>query len=155
MNVNLNTTYDIRLSLDSISEYQELLEKKKRQLPQIAENIVSKVSEVGLEDNYKSAEALPIKSDGNSVIGGICTTDEKDTYREFGTGIVGSENPHPDTLSGWIYDVNEHGEKGWVYPKGDGTFGWTKGVPAKEKFYEATKKMEESLPEIAKAEFGK
>lgn len=35
-------------------------------------------------------------------------------YVEFGTGIVGSENPHPNP-SRWQYDVNQHGDEGWWY----------------------------------------
>ena len=104
-----------------------------------------RVSEVGLEDNYKSTEILPVKNNGNTITGGIKTTDEKDTYKEFGTGIVGSQNPHVSEFlakSGWKYDVNEHGEKGWIYPKEDGTFGWTKGIPAEKRFYNAMKNME-------------
>lgn len=156
--MNLNTKHTMRLSLNSIEEYKNLLEQYKKQLPQKAENIVRKVSEIGLENNHKSTELLPIKNEGNVITGGIQTTDEIDTYREFGTGIVGSQNPHvAEYLAqvGWKYDVNEHGEKGWVYPKGDGTFGWTKGIPAEKKFYEAIKRMEEAFPEIAKAEFSK
>lgn len=154
-NMKLNKTYTMNLSLESISEFEEMLKAKKKQLPQIAENIVKQVSEIGLEDNYESAELMPIKNSGSAVTGGIQTTDEIDTYREFGTGIVGSQNPHPDIMSGWIYDVNEHGEKGWVYPKGDGTYGWTKGMPAEKKFYEAIQRMEENLLEIAKIELNK
>lgn len=157
-NMNINTKFTMRLSLESIEEYITLLESKKKQLPQIAENIVKRVSEVGLENNYNSTELLPVKNEGNVVTGGIKTTDEKDTYREFGTGIVGSNNPHIAEYlakAGWKYDVNEHGEKGWIYPKSDGTFGWTKGLPAEKKFYEAMLKMEDSFQEIAKEEFSK
>lgn len=64
--------------------------------------------------------------------------------------------PHvPDFLNqaGWKYDVNEHGEKGWIYPKGDGTFGWTKGVLPQKKFYRACSRVEERFEEVAKQEF--
>lgn len=38
-------------------------------------------------------------------------------YLEYGTGIVGEENPHPKaSKDGWIYDVNDHNEEGWWYP---------------------------------------
>ena len=80
----------------------------------------------------------------------------EDTYKEFGTGIVGSRNPHVSEILaqiGWKYDVNEHGEKGWVYPKGDGTYGWTKGISAQKKFYNAMKNMEDSFKTIAIEEF--
>ncbi len=155
MQMNLNTKYTLNLSISSLTEYKEMLEEYKKKLPQVAENIVRRVSEVGLQDNHKSTELLPIKNEGNVVSGGIKTTDEIDTYREFGTGIVGSQNPHPDVMSGWIYDVNEHGEKGWRYPKGDGTYGWTKGIPANRKFYNAMIRMEHAFPFIAQDELSK
>lgn len=34
-------------------------------------------------------------------------------YVEYGTGIVGSWNPHPKP---WEYDINGHSYKGWYYP---------------------------------------
>lgn len=134
------------------------MKAKKSILVSKAKNIVKKTSNIGLENNYKSTELIPIKNEGNIVSGGIKTTDKKDTYREFGTGIVGSENPHVQEYLaqvGWKYDVNEHGEKGWIYPREDGSFGWTKGLPAEKRFYEATKRMKEQLPKIAKEEFSK
>ena len=158
MQMNLNTKHTMRLSLSSINEYKQMLEQYKKKLPQIAENIVRRVSEAGLQDNHKSTELLPVKNEGNVVSGGIKTTDEIDTYREFGTGIIGSQNPNVEEYLkevGWVYDVNEHGEKGWKYPKGDGTYGWTKGIPASKKFYNAIRRMEEDLPNIAKDELSK
>ena len=159
-NMNLNTEYTMRLSLSSIEEYEKILEEYKKKLSKRIENIVKKVSKVGLKavtegDRGYSAKMLDLVNDGNEISCGIKTTDSKDTYREFGTGIVGSENPHPDVMSGWVYDVNEHGEKGWIYPKGDGTFGWTKGLPAEKRFYDAMIKMENSLSDIAREEFNK
>ena len=158
MQVKLNTKYTLNLSVSSLTEYKKILEEYKKKLPQVAENIVKRVSEVGLQNNHDSTKLLPVKKEGSVVSGGIKTTDEIDTYREFGTGIVGSQNPHiAEYLAevGWIYDVNEHGEKGWKYPKGDGTYGWTKGIPASKKFYNAMIRMEEELPIIAKEELSK
>lgn len=38
-------------------------------------------------------------------------------FVEYGTGIIGSENPHPNPAAkGWIYDKNNKGEDGWWYP---------------------------------------
>lgn len=37
-------------------------------------------------------------------------------YLEFGTGIVGQRNPHPEASKyGWLYDINNHGDKGWTF----------------------------------------
>lgn len=156
--MNIKNKFVMNLSLNSIEEYQKYLEKKQKDLSKKATNIVKEVSKIGLENNYKSTETLPIENNGSVISGGIRTTEEKDTYKEFGTGIVGSNNPHIEEFLaevGWKYDINEHGEKGWIYPKGDGTYGWTKGLPAEKKFYEAMKRIEESLPIIAKEEFNK
>lgn len=153
--IKLDTNYVIRLSLNNIDEYKKYLEEKQKEILQNAKNVIQEVSKIGLEGNHKSTELLPIIYDGSVVSGGIKTTDPIDTYREYGTGVVGSNNPHPDIMNGWKYDVNEHGEKGWIYPKSDGTYGWTKGLSAEKKFYEAMRKMEKALPKIAKEEFNK
>ena len=44
------------------------------------------------------------------------TLTEQMSYIEFGTGIVGKQSPHElAEEQGWQYDVNQHGEKGWVF----------------------------------------
>lgn len=71
-------------------------------------------------------------------------------YVEFGTGIVGSGNPHPKlTESGWKYDVNEHGQSGWIYPttsddpnptkyvgKDGNYYAWTAGTQSRPFMYD-------------------
>ena len=153
--MNINAKFRMNLSLDSIEGYKEFLEKYSSKLPQIATNIVKRVSEVGLEDNHKSTTTLSVTNDGNKITGGIKTNEVGETYAEFGTGIVGQQSPHIAEYlekSGWKYDVNEHGEKGWVYFK-DGQYYWTKGIPANRKFANASKRMEDKFGEIAREEF--
>ncbi len=65
----------------------------------------------------------------------VCESEQL-LFIEFGTGIVGSWNPHPkksfalETVGfTWQYDVNEHGYGGWVYyNKRTGQFEHTQGV---------------------------
>lgn len=69
-------------------------------------------------------------------------------FVEYGTGIVGVGNPHPKPEAGWLYDMNNHGEKGWYYPTTsddpnphkhmyDGQlYGWTKGQASRPFMYE-------------------
>lgn len=45
-------------------------------------------------------------------------------YVEYGTGIVGEMSPHPHP---WEYDINGHGEEGWVFKSDDGNWYRTKG----------------------------
>lgn len=157
--IDLNTKFKIPLSLEGIQEYQNyLLKFGKKELPKKVKRIVNRVTTEGLKNNYKSTKKDATKIVDWKVVGGIRTTEEKDTYKEFGTGIIGSQNPHISEFLeqvGWQYDVNEHGEKGWKYPKDDGTYGWTKGIPAQKKFYNSIKDMEDSFARIASEEFSK
>lgn len=162
----MSTKFTMNLSLSSINEYKKLLEQKKKDLSKIAENIVRRTSEVGLENNYQSAGMMPVKTEGNVAVGGIKTTDEKDTYREFGTGRIGEASPHyPEVLAlaNWQYylpsefKATVNGVEGWFTNKdefGEGT-GFVIGIPAEKKFYEAYKRMRNILPEIAKEELSK
>ena len=75
-------------------------------------------------------------------------------YVEFGTGITGSHNPHPNTsVSGWKYDVNEHEESGWFYYR-DGEWHWTKGMPSRPFMYETDLELILEISKIAKEVFG-
>jgi hypothetical protein len=75
-------------------------------------------------------------------------------YVEFGTGLVGSENQHPNpNLANWKYDINEHGEKGWFYYK-DGEWHWTKGMPSRPFMYETALELQLLVPKIAREVFG-
>lgn len=77
-------------------------------------------------------------------------------FVEFGTGIVGIENPHPETgLANWKYDVNDHGDAGWWYFN-DGEWHWTKGMPSRPFMYETGKELRDMsvILNIAKDVFG-
>lgn len=75
-------------------------------------------------------------------------------FVEFGTGITGSENPHPDTsIANWKYDVNEHGDAGWHYYK-DSEWHWTKGMPSRPFMYETAMDLTNLVPKIAMEVFG-
>ena len=158
MQMNINAKTDIRLSVSSLTDYIKQLELKKEQILKATENIANRLAAEAAKDTYKSVETIPAEVQETTAIAYVRSTDEIDTYREFGTGIVGSENPHVDEAlknAKWVYDVNKHGEKGWIYPKKDGTFGWTKGQPAQKKFYNAAQRAREALPKIAKEELSK
>lgn len=75
-------------------------------------------------------------------------------FVEFGTGVTGSRNHHPDTsLVGWRYDVNEHGDAGWFYFK-DGEWHWTKGMISRPFMYETGRGLRKLISKTAKEVFG-
>lgn len=99
-------------------------------------------------------EAGDIVSNGATYY--IYTDCDWAAFVEFGTGIVGSENPHPETgLANWKYDVNDHGDAGWWYFN-DGEWYWTKGMPSRPFMYETGKELRDMsvILNIAKDVFG-
>ena len=76
-------------------------------------------------------------------------------YVEFGTGVVGSQSPHPNP-DGWQYDVNQHGDAGWVYyDEESGKFRWTKGFKSRPFMYNTARDLEKNCKKIAVEVFGK
>lgn len=76
-------------------------------------------------------------------------------YVEFGTGVVGSQSSHPNP-QGWQYDVNGHGDEGWVYYDDEsGKFRWTKGFKSRPFMYNTARELEKECKRIAQEVFGK
>lgn len=76
-------------------------------------------------------------------------------YVEFGTGVVGSQSPHPNP-QGWQYDVNAHGDEGWVYYDDEsGKFRWTKGFKSRPFMYNTARQLEKECKKIAVEVFGR
>jgi len=108
------------------------------------EKLIENISLYGLGNaRFVSTISMVPLSDGVSIMIGS----EYAMFVEYGTGIVGSENPHP--TGRWNYDVNSHGESGWWYPtdssdpnpskkmnKNGNMVAWTKGVPSRPFLYD-------------------
>lgn len=76
-------------------------------------------------------------------------------YVEFGTGVVGESAAHPNP-QGWQYDVNDHGDEGWVYYDDDGgKFRWTKGFRSRPFMYNTARDIEKNCKRIAEEVFGR
>jgi hypothetical protein len=144
-------------------------EKAKASIDDIAVEALDTVAdEMVSEISYTGTYRTPIEETPKGISVHIKNDNEHNTYKEFGTGVVGKNTPHPNSgTSGWIYDVNEHGEKGWWYPTTDSDtnktkklidgkwYAWTKGMRAHREFYNATDKAKERLEEIIKDKISK
>ena len=76
-------------------------------------------------------------------------------YVEFGTGVVGKSASHPNP-QGWQYDVNNHGDSGWVYYDDDsGEYRWTKGYKSRPFMYNTARQLEKECKRISEGVFGK
>ena len=93
--------------------------------------------------------------DPGSQVGFIKAYSDYAIYVEFGTGVVGSQSPHPKP-NGYRYDVNHHGDKGWVYyDENSGEFKWTKGFKSRPFMYNTARHLEKECKKIAREVFGK
>lgn len=157
----------MELSKKSLEEAKKFLNKYQEAYSKGIDNAVKYATEMMYNKVLEYCYANGISNhtsqiqwqyDDNAKSGRVWTNDMVIIFNEMGTGIVGSNNPHPNPdgpFKSWKYDVNEHGEKGWIYPKEDGTYGWTKGLPSRHMFYSAFQDIKDEIGNIVDIEIRK
>lgn len=157
----------MELSKKSLEEAKRFLNKYQEAYSKGIDNAVKYATEMMynkvLEHCYANGisnhtSQIQWQYDDNTKTGRVWTNDMVIIFNEMGTGIVGSNNPHPNPdgpFKSWKYDVNEHGEKGWLYPKEDGTYGWTRGLPSRHMFYSAFQDIKNEIGNIVDIEIRK
>jgi HK97 gp10 family phage protein len=149
--------------IDDLKEYRDSLDDK-------CNEIVRQLKEMGVE----RAQALcPVdKGDArDSIVGYMDESDHSATiiagshciYIEFGTGVIGAENPHPSpewiAFMSWAYGsggtifTTKDGRTGWCYPKGDGTWRFTEGMESRPFMYETVQYLKKQSAKVAKEAF--
>lgn len=151
---------------DAITElqmYKEDLQRRVRLLVQRladrgADIARAKVVEMGAYYTGELLESINsyLFAFGGAPVGFIRVNAEYGMFVEFGTGIVGKNAaPHPALEAfGWEYDVNNHGEVGWLYPADDGTYRRTRGQASRPFMYETALQLRDEFPAIVKEVFG-
>ena len=113
----------------------------------VADEMVSNIS-------YKDTYRTNIDITDRKVIAKVRNDNEKYTYYEFGTGIVGSRNPHiPKALkqSGWWYPTPADDKNNTKKQMEDGTWiAWTKGMIAHKEFYLAGEEARRKIKSLVK-----
>ncbi len=130
---------------------QELANSKKHILEALAEYTLGRV-QIHILDSVNSnistgklIESIKISPIFNDIIK-VYTDLAYAKYVEFGTGVIGSNNPHPKSSeAGWSY-----GKQGWVYQSSDGNFYYTEGEIAHEFMYRATEDLKANYMNIVK-----
>ena len=157
----------IRFSLDEIDRAIKDVRKFKAEFLEKCNRLVEALTNEGAEIARLQVKQLDAVYSGelmNSIDGyyspkynvGIIKAGARyAAYVEFGTGVVGSSSPHPNH-QGWQYDVNAHGDDGWVYYNDDvGGFRWTKGFKSRPFMYNTARELEKECKRIAEEVFGK
>ena len=79
---------------------------------------------------------------------GVITTDVSYAlFVEYGTGIVGEVQPHPEP-NGYQYDIHGHGIDGWYYFGDDGQFHWTAGMASRPFMYNTMRDLQAEAEKI-------
>lgn len=163
----MKTLLTIELSKDSLKNAINYLNKFKNAYEKGIDNAVLHATEMMYEKvkQYcyeagitEHTNNIYMEYDNNTKTGKVGTSDMVLIFNEMGTGITGANSPHPspsENFKSWKYDVNEHGEKGWYYPKEDSTYGWTKGLPSRHMFYDAFNDIKDEIGDIVEVELQK
>jgi len=153
-------TKDIDRAIREVREFKRELTGKLRLFMQrltedgtaIAKYQVISLGAYDTGDLAESLEGEVMYTDGGNK-GIIFTSSPYAAFVEFGTGVMGQGSPHPEKP--WAYDVNEHGEAGWVYyDEREERFRWTKGMPSRPFMYNTAIELESRARQIAKEVFG-
>ena len=151
-------TKDINRALRDIEKYkQELIRKCNELIQQLteygAEFAKFEVLRLGAFDTGELADNIHGFFDPESRVGFVRADCWYAIYVEYGTGVVGANNPHPDA-TGWIYDINHHGDNGWVYfNEREGKIMRTKGQPSSPFMYNTFRELQQKAREIASTVF--
>ena len=153
-------TRDINSAIKELEKYKTELRFKVNLLMQTivatGEQIAkAQVVELGARYTGDLANSIHGVYNPSSHIGLVYAGAWYAVYVEFGTGVVGSASPHPTPeVAGWKYDINNHGETGWVFlDEKDGTYHWTKGFASRPFMYNTARILEDLIPKIAKEVF--
>lgn len=150
----------IRVSLDAnsideaitkLKDYQarveaagtKIVERLTKDGAKQAQDLVSYMNAV---DTGELMGSIIGEADGNK--GTITAGTDHAAYVEFGTGVVGAGSPHPNPV-GWAYDINGHGDAGWIYKGDDGRLHWTRGMPSRPYMYDTAQMLAEAVPQVA------
>lgn len=149
------------LSAEGISRALEELKVYGESVKSLDERVVKRLAKDGAENARQLVaymDAIDTGELSGSIIdevsdktGYVKATAPHAAYVEFGTGVVGAGAPHPAPI-GWAYDVNGHGEAGWMYPGDDGKWHWTKGMASRPYMYDTAQMMAQAVPQIVEEE---
>ena len=170
----------MNLSVESINQATKLLQDFENNFKKGISNSIKAATEAMydkvvaycyLNGIGNHVEDIHWEYDENTNTGRVWTKDNVIIFNEMGTGVVGSNNPHPSPtgpFKSWKYDVKSHGEKGWWYPTvasdpnpikwidKDGQLrAWTKGLPSRHMFYSAFEDIKEGLGDYVEVELRK
>jgi hypothetical protein len=168
--VNIFDPKSIDKAIKKLNAYKLEVETKTRELAQRltdlgADIVRMKIVEMGA---YYSGDLLSgVEGYYSPALnaGFIRVTSDHVAFVEFGTGVVGQQNPHTNgeylSKASWGYATGskifttKDGRVGWIYPTDDGGFRFTEGMESRPFMYETALELERQYMQIAKEVFAK
>ena len=155
-------------AIKEIRQYQKDVENKVRLLIQRLTDLGAEIARIKIVSMgaYYSGELLSGVDGYYSPtlnVGFVRVTSDHVAFVEFGTGVVGQNNPHKNgeylSKAAWQYAVGpkifttKDGRVGWIYPTDDGEFRFTEGMKSRPFMYETALELQKNFPNIVKAVF--
>lgn len=168
--VNIFDPKSVEKAIKELNAYKKEVETKTRELAQRltdlgADIVRMKIVEMGA---YYSGDLLSgVEGYFSPTLnaGFIRVTSDHVAFVEFGTGVVGQQNPHTNgeylSKASWGYATGskifttKDGRVGWIYPTDDGGFRFTEGMESRPFMYETALELERQYMQIAKEVFAK
>ena len=167
--VDLNAENGIKNAIKDLQKYKKKVETNARLLVERltdegAEIVRIKIVNMGA---YYSGELLS-GVDGyyspSLNAGFVKVTSDHAAFVEFGTGVVGKNNPHKNgeylSKASWSYAsgakifTTQDGKKvGWIYPTDDGGFRFTEGMESRPFMYETALELQSKFDSLAREVF--
>lgn len=157
MKIKMNLTKkSIDKAIEELKQYRDSIEVKQERLMML-------LASRGYEIMVNKLNGMDMPFSRNILISGVMfnysaknatiyVVSDHAIYVEFGTGIVGQQNPNPNNKIGYAYDINNHGNSGWYYYDEDGIH-WTKGMPSRPFVHETFIELREEIDSIVKEVF--
>lgn len=166
--VNLNSDNGIKKAIKELRKYKQDVEAKTRLLVQRLTDYgaeIARVKIVGMGAYYSSELLSGVEGYYSPSLnaGFVRVTSDHVAFVEFGTGVVGQNNPHKNgeylSKAAWQYAsgakifTTKDGRVGWIYPTDDGGFRFTEGMESRPFMYETALELERSFNRMAKEVF--
>lgn len=167
--VDLNEDNSIKSAIGKLKRYRKKVETNAKLLVQRLTDEGAEIARVKIVNlgAYYSGELLS-GVDGyyspSLNVGFVRVTSDHVAFVEFGTGVVGQNNPHKNgeylSKASWSYAsgtkifTTQDGRVGWIYPTDDGGFRFTEGMASRPFMYETALELQNNFRRIAQEVFG-
>jgi hypothetical protein len=164
------------LSLSSLKQLQEDLEKYSDSLTYKAQRLAEELAEQGVKDAkihiadfnamfrgdlYNSIHSESVMDTKYGAVFAIVADDESAIFVEMGTGLIGAKHPYPGKLPAMyaqgVYgkaNFKRTGKYYWFYQGTDGNWYYCEGMPSRPFMYETTLDLYKIVEKTAKKVFG-